>query len=60
MEHEGINLRSQGQMQGFRDALDVCGLTDLGFKGRRWTFERRVAGGSYTGAGLDRAVADAD
>ena len=47
-EHDGVNLRAHGQMQGFRDALDVCGLIDLGFKGRMWTFEKRVAGGSYT------------
>ena len=39
-EHEGVNLRGQGQMEGFRDALDVCGLMDLGHKGRWWTLRR--------------------
>ncbi|XP_073367662.1 uncharacterized protein [Aegilops tauschii subsp. strangulata] len=46
-------------MEGFRDALDVCGLLDLGHKGRWWTFEKRVAGGTYTRVRLHRAVADA-
>ena len=57
-KHDGVNRRSQDQMDGFRDALDVCGLVDLGFKGRRWTFEKRVAGGTFTWVRLDRAVAD--
>ncbi|XP_073353561.1 uncharacterized protein [Aegilops tauschii subsp. strangulata] len=46
-------------MDGFRDVLDVCGLLDLGHKGTWWTFEKRVAGGTYTRVRLDRAVADA-
>jgi hypothetical protein len=25
--------------------MHVCGLLDLGFKGRSWTFEKKVAGG---------------
>ena len=25
--------------------VDVCGLYDLGFEGRRWTFEKKVTGG---------------
>ena len=46
-------------MQGFREAeaVDVCGLVDLGYTGTDWTFERRVTGGSYTRARLDRALA---
>lgn len=57
-EHDGIGHRSQSQLDGFRDALDICGLTDLGFSGSPWTFEKKVTGGSYTGVRLDRAVAD--
>ena len=59
-EHEGVNLRGQGQMDGFRDALDICCLLDLGHKGRWWTFEKRVAGGSYTRVRLDRALGSVD
>jgi hypothetical protein len=32
-EHQGINPRNQSQMSTFRDYLDDCRLTDLGFKG---------------------------
>lgn len=31
---------------GFRDAVDVCGLVDLGLEGLRWTYEKKVARGS--------------
>ena len=55
-EHVGIGNRSQAQIQGFRDVVDVCGLVDLGYKGTRWTFEKRVAGGSFTRVRLDRAL----
>lgn len=57
-EYEGVGQRSQTQLDGFRDALDVCGLTDLGHIGSQWTFEKRVPGGTYTRVRLDRAVAD--
>lgn len=40
--------------------VDVCGLVDLGFEGRRWTYEKNVAGGSYCHVRLDRALACAD
>jgi hypothetical protein len=59
-EHEGVNPRGQGQMDGFRDALDICGLADLGYTGRRWTFEKKVSGGTFTRVRLDRAVADTE
>lgn len=56
-EHDGIGQRCQAQMQGFRDAVDVCGLIDLGFQGRKWTFEKKVAGCMFTRVRLDRALA---
>lgn len=37
--------------------VDVCGLVDLGFEDRRWTYEKKVAGGSYCRVQLDRALA---
>lgn len=40
-ENDGIGQRSQTQIQGFRDAVDVCGLMDLGFQGHKWTFEKK-------------------
>jgi len=35
LEHEGVQEQSYGQIQGFREMVDVCGLYDLGFEGRR-------------------------
>ena len=34
-------------------------LLDIGYKGRQWTFEKRVVGGTYTRCRLDRALANA-
>jgi hypothetical protein len=36
-EHQGANLRSQAQMSAFRDCLEDCELSDLGFKGYPFT-----------------------
>ena len=46
-EHSSVQERSMAQIEGFREAIDVCGLYDLGFVGRKWTFEKKVAGGSF-------------
>ena len=43
-EHCGVQERSHAQIAGFREMVDVCGLYDLGFEGRKWTFEKKVAG----------------
>ena len=32
-EHDGVANRSQAQMDAFRDALDTCGLADIGYVG---------------------------
>lgn len=56
-EQDGIGTRSQVQMDAFRDALDTCGLSDIGYNGSTWTFEKKVAGGSFTRVRLDRCVA---
>ena len=55
-EHEGVQERSYAQIEGFREMVDVCGLHDLGYEGRRWTFEKKVVGGSYCRVRLDRAL----
>ena len=47
-------------MAGFRDALDVCTLEDLGYQGRPWTFEKKMSGGAYCRVRLDRALANND
>ena len=58
-EHEGAANRSNAQIQGFRDTVDICMLMDLGYKGRFWTFEKKIAGGAYARVRLDRALASA-
>jgi hypothetical protein len=55
----GVNERSNTQIQAFRDTVDVCQLMDLGYNGTPWTFEKKVAGGSYCRVRLDRALATA-
>lgn len=45
-------------MDAFRDALDMCSLSDIGHTGTNWTFKKKVAGGTYTWVWLDRCVAN--
>jgi hypothetical protein len=47
-------------MEGLRDAIDVCGLADLGFEGRKWTYEKKAIVGSFYQVRLDRVLATAD
>jgi hypothetical protein len=47
-------------MEAFREAVDVCGLANLGFEGRTWTYEKKVAGGAFCRVHLDRALATTD
>jgi hypothetical protein len=56
-EQLGPNTRDSSQIAGFREAVDVCGLADLGYKGLDWTFEKRVTGGQFCRVRLDRALA---
>jgi hypothetical protein len=51
---------SLAQIVGFREATDVYSLADLGFEGNSWTFEKRVAGGTFCRVRLDRALATVD
>ena len=55
-EHEGVQERRYAQIEGFREMVDVCGLYDLGYEGRRWIFEKKVARGTYCRVRLDRAL----
>jgi hypothetical protein len=56
-EHMSVCDRDESQMRGFREAVDVCGLCDIGYIGLDWTFEKKVAGGHYCRIRLDRALA---
>ena len=50
----------RNQTSSFWEMLDVCRLVDLGFEGRRWTFEKKVVGGSYCCVRMDWALACTD
>lgn len=47
-EHDGVTQRSNAQIQDFREAIETCMMLDIGYKGRSWTFEKKVAGEAYT------------
>ena len=56
-EQMGPNERDSAQLAGFREAVDVCELADLGYKGLDWTFEKREVEREYCRVRLDRALA---
>lgn len=60
-EKEGGQPRSQSCMDKFRDALDHCALSDLGFVGDTFTWRNNShKSENYIRERLDRAVADID
>jgi hypothetical protein len=59
-EQFGPNPREDYLMDGFREAVDVCGFYDIGYMGLDWTWEKKVANGVYVRVRLDRALATSD
>jgi len=47
-------------MDGFRDAVSVCGFTDLGYIGLPYTYYNRQPEGCNVKVRLDRGLANAD
>lgn len=45
-------------MEAFREALDVCGVIDLGFEGYRFTWSNGRSGSGNVQERLDRFVAN--
>jgi hypothetical protein len=58
-EHQGVNLRSRAQMSAFRDCLEDCELSDLGFKGYPFTWNNKQEGVDNVQCRLDRATVTA-
>mgnify|MGYP001010734247 FL=1 len=58
-EQHGPKEQDSAQIEAFREAVDVCGLAGLGYRGLDWTWEKKVAGGDYCRVRLDRALATA-
>jgi hypothetical protein len=57
-EKEGGALRSDAQMDFFRNTLEDCYLSDLGFRGPKFTWTGRRTDGVPIRERLDRAVAN--
>ena len=57
-EKEGGADRSEREMDAFRDALDDCGLCDLGYKGCKFTWKKGNNPLTVVRERLDRFVAD--
>jgi hypothetical protein len=57
-EKSGAVLRREGQMDQFREALEDCRLSDLGFVGPKFTWNNCRGAGIFIKERLDRAVAN--
>jgi hypothetical protein len=59
-EHVGPRDRTEGQIAAFRDCLQDCGFSDLGFEGPKFTWTNRQDADQHVKVRLDRAVANGD
>lgn len=56
-EQFGGQVRPERQMEGFREAVQVCGFSDLGFIGLPYTWDNRQQGNDNIKVRLDRGLA---
>jgi hypothetical protein len=56
-EQFGGQTRLERQMDGFREAVQVCGFSDLGFIGLPYTWDNRQHGSDIVKVWLDRGLA---
>lgn len=54
-EHFSVSPRPEWQMRAFREVMDDCSLTDLGWSGVEYTWDNRQSGRANVKARLDRA-----
>ena len=59
-EKLGGRARPENQMKDFREALDACCLADLGYRGTKFTWCKKLIGGITVWERLDRAVANSE
>lgn len=59
-EHFGGQGRTERQMEGFREAVDLCGFVDLGFIGLPYTWDNRQQDSANVKCRLDRGLANGD
>jgi hypothetical protein len=58
-EKWGGNGRANSQMTAFRQTLEVCELTDLGYRGPKFTWSNCQDGINFIKERLDKGVANA-
>jgi hypothetical protein len=58
-EQLGPNIMEEYLIEGFREAVDLCQLCDIGYIRIDWTFEKKVTGGHLVRVRLDRVLASA-
>ncbi|OMO59710.1 reverse transcriptase [Corchorus capsularis] len=56
-EKDGGRERPEAQMVAFREALDDCGLYDIGYRGNMFTWKRGMGNNEFIHERLDRGVA---
>ena len=56
-EKMGGAMRSQRQMEGFREVINICGFKDLGYSGLDFTWCNMQEGENWVYLRLDRAFA---
>ena len=59
-EKLGGRARPENQMKDFREALDACCLADLGYRGTKFTWCKKLIDGITVWERLDRAVAKSE
>jgi hypothetical protein len=57
-EQTGAEEREEWCMEGFRDTMDYCGFSDLGYKGLPYTWDNRRECAQNVKVRLDRGLAD--
>ncbi|KAM0833451.1 hypothetical protein ACQ4PT_064250 [Festuca glaucescens] len=57
-EHFGRHEREDWQMARFREAVEYCDFTDLGYSGLPYTWDNKQVGGDNVKARLDRVFGD--
>ena len=58
LEQFGGNDREEWMMEGFRDTVDYCQMTDLGYAGLPYTWDNRQQGNNNIKVRLDRGLGD--
>lgn len=59
-EQIGGQGRTYRQMEGFREAVECCGFSDLGYIGLSYTWDNKQEDGSNIKVRLDRGLANPD